>query len=238
MYNEKIESLISIALADGELSEKEKQILFQKAQDEGIDPEEFKKVLEKRLFETQKKQRINIKGKNSPSNDTKSSEEEHDWKYYQKKYAEEIQLHYEKQKRRKYPEDFEWKKIIPTTTQEAIGAMAFASMYLGDMNEKRGAQAALARIIQLCENDFLEDEQVQSVLPIYQNKLKQQEEKDASEKRDIEKENHLEVIIKGILWIVVLVLLVLQIIFWGWWTILTGLITIAVAGIIQLVVLD
>ena len=31
MYNEQIENLINLALADGELTEKEKQILFKKA---------------------------------------------------------------------------------------------------------------------------------------------------------------------------------------------------------------
>ena len=239
MHNEKIESLISIALADGELSEKERQILFQKAQDEGIDLEEFKKVLEQRLFEAQKNQRINIKGKKSPSDKPKSSEDEHDWKYYQKKYAEEMQLHYEKQEnRKKYYDDFEWKNIIPTTAQEAIGAMAFASMYLGDMNEKRGAQATLKRIIELCENDFCEDEKVKSVLPKYKNALKRQEDKEASDERDSEEQYRREARNKKILWIIVLILLILQIIFWGWWTILTGLITIAVAGIIHLFVLD
>jgi hypothetical protein len=37
MYNEKIENLINFALADGELTEKEKQILFKKAEEAGID---------------------------------------------------------------------------------------------------------------------------------------------------------------------------------------------------------
>ena len=235
MYNEKIESLISIALVDGELSEKERQILFQKAQEEGIDLEEFKKVLEQRLFEAQKNQRINIKGKKSPSDKPKSSEDEHDWKYYQKKYAEEMQIHYEKQeKRRKYYDDFEWKNIIPTTAQEAIGAMAFACMYLGDMHEGRGAQSTLKRVIELCKNDFREDGKVQKVLPQYKNALKQQEEKEASKEHRRGENYQRYVKNKRILWIVVLVLLVLQIIFWGWWTILTGIITVVIAGIIHL----
>ena len=36
MYNEKIENLINFALSDGELTEKEKQILFKKAEEAGI----------------------------------------------------------------------------------------------------------------------------------------------------------------------------------------------------------
>ena len=54
MYNEKIENLINLALADGELTEKEKQILFKKAEAAGIDLDEFEMVLEAKLFEKQK----------------------------------------------------------------------------------------------------------------------------------------------------------------------------------------
>ena len=53
MYNEQIENLIKIALYDGEISEKEKQVLFRKAEAEGIDLDEFEMVLEGRLFEKQ-----------------------------------------------------------------------------------------------------------------------------------------------------------------------------------------
>lgn len=51
MYSEKIEALIQAALADGELSEKEKQILFKRAQDEGVDLDEFEMVLNAKLYE-------------------------------------------------------------------------------------------------------------------------------------------------------------------------------------------
>ncbi|MGH1516179.1 hypothetical protein [Chryseobacterium sp. JK1] len=51
MYNEKLERLIELALADGELTEKEKQVLFKNAESEGIDLDEFEIVLEARLFE-------------------------------------------------------------------------------------------------------------------------------------------------------------------------------------------
>ena len=53
MYNEQIENLINLALADGELSEKEKQILFKKAEAAGIDLDEFEMVLEAKLHEKQ-----------------------------------------------------------------------------------------------------------------------------------------------------------------------------------------
>ena len=54
MYNEKIENLIKAALADGVLTEKEKQILFKNAQAQGMDLDEFEMVLDARLVELEK----------------------------------------------------------------------------------------------------------------------------------------------------------------------------------------
>lgn len=54
MYNEQLEQLIDAALADGVLTEKEKQILFKKAQTMGIDLDEFEMVLDARLVKLQK----------------------------------------------------------------------------------------------------------------------------------------------------------------------------------------
>ena len=54
MYNEQLEKLIELALADGELTEKEKQVLFKRAETEGIDLDEFEMVLEARIFEKTK----------------------------------------------------------------------------------------------------------------------------------------------------------------------------------------
>lgn len=49
MYNEELEQLITIALEDGVLTEKEKQVLYKKAQSLGIDRDEFEMVLNSRL---------------------------------------------------------------------------------------------------------------------------------------------------------------------------------------------
>ena len=54
MYNEQLEQLIDAALADGELTEKEKQILFKKAQAMGVDLDEFEMVLDARLVKMKK----------------------------------------------------------------------------------------------------------------------------------------------------------------------------------------
>lgn len=60
MYGEKIEGLIKAALADGVLTEKEKQVLFKRAQEEGIDLDEFEMVLDARLIEVQKEEKEKI----------------------------------------------------------------------------------------------------------------------------------------------------------------------------------
>lgn len=54
MYSEQLEKLIELALADGELTEKEKQILFKRAEAEGIDLDEFEIVLDAKVFEKTK----------------------------------------------------------------------------------------------------------------------------------------------------------------------------------------
>lgn len=53
MYNEKIEALIKAALADGVLTEKEKQVLFKKAYEQGIDLDEFEIIMDAKLLEAQ-----------------------------------------------------------------------------------------------------------------------------------------------------------------------------------------
>ena len=54
MYNEKLEALITAALADGVLTDKEKNLLFKKAEAMGIDRDEFDLVLEGRLAKRKK----------------------------------------------------------------------------------------------------------------------------------------------------------------------------------------
>ena len=56
MISENLNSLIEFALVDGELSEKEKQILFKKAESEGIDLDEFEMILNAKLFKIKQSQ--------------------------------------------------------------------------------------------------------------------------------------------------------------------------------------
>lgn len=58
MYSDNLESLISAALADGVLTDKERSILMRKAEEEGIDADEFEMVLDARLVELQKKKEL------------------------------------------------------------------------------------------------------------------------------------------------------------------------------------
>jgi len=51
MYSEKLEKLIEMSLLDGVLTEKEKSVLFKKAEAEGIDLDEFEIYLDARLYE-------------------------------------------------------------------------------------------------------------------------------------------------------------------------------------------
>ena len=55
MYSEKLEALISAALADGVLTEKEKQVLFKRAEAEGVDLDEFEIILNERLLAAKQK---------------------------------------------------------------------------------------------------------------------------------------------------------------------------------------
>ena len=69
MYNEQIENLINLALADGKLTEKEKQILFKKAEAAGIDLDEFEMVLDAKLFEKQQTVKASAPSVAAPKSD-------------------------------------------------------------------------------------------------------------------------------------------------------------------------
>lgn len=54
MYSKQLAKLIELALVDGKLTEKEKQILFKKAASEGIDLDEFEMILDAKFYEWNK----------------------------------------------------------------------------------------------------------------------------------------------------------------------------------------
>ena len=58
-YNEELEQLIEIALTDGTLTDKKKDVIFKKAQALGVDIDELEMVLEARVYKLQKEQQAN-----------------------------------------------------------------------------------------------------------------------------------------------------------------------------------
>lgn len=69
MYNEQLEKLIEMALMDGELTEKEKQVLFKKAEAMGVDLDEFEMVLEAKLYEKTQAMNQETQAKAAPKSD-------------------------------------------------------------------------------------------------------------------------------------------------------------------------
>jgi hypothetical protein len=62
MYQEEIEKLIQYAFVDGNISQKEREILVRKAVDNGIDKDEFEMVLDARIYELNKNQQSSVDG--------------------------------------------------------------------------------------------------------------------------------------------------------------------------------
>jgi hypothetical protein len=52
MYSEQIENMIRLAIIDGQITEKEWEVLLKKATEAGIDLDEFKMIVEARLYES------------------------------------------------------------------------------------------------------------------------------------------------------------------------------------------
>ena len=73
IYSKRIEVLINAALADGEITEKERAVLINRAKEEGIDPDEFEMVLDARCLElnTVKKGEVETKEEKEQKNQDK-----------------------------------------------------------------------------------------------------------------------------------------------------------------------
>lgn len=71
LYDATIEQLINCALIDGELSEKEKQVLLKRAEAQGIDLDEFEMVLNARLMELRKEKRTTSAPKSDKLGETR-----------------------------------------------------------------------------------------------------------------------------------------------------------------------
>ncbi len=78
-YSDNLEELISMAVADGKITGKERKALLRRAMDEGIDPDEFEMVLESRLRDvsiaaTDKGEVLDMEGRRSIMSSEKLAE--------------------------------------------------------------------------------------------------------------------------------------------------------------------
>lgn len=72
---EKLEKLIVYAIADGVVTEKEREILFRNAKEEGVDLDEFEMILEGRLFEKQQELKVSNIPQTTSATQSKSNKE-------------------------------------------------------------------------------------------------------------------------------------------------------------------
>lgn len=66
MYPEEIEKLIQYALMDGNVSAKDREVLYKKAIDAGIDKDEFEMVLNARIYEFNKNRQSSVDQQSEP----------------------------------------------------------------------------------------------------------------------------------------------------------------------------
>lgn len=143
--------------------------------------------------------------------------------YYQKQYQADYALNHDL-----------WDGIIPECSAEMAGALLFCKHHSNDWHYNDKIIATLRRLVEVCEMDYTDAPEVQKILPSVKQILQEKEENDR-------KKAHKEKILKKvryIVWLVVLVLIILQAIFWGWWTILSGIITLVIAVIINNLVFE
>ena len=77
LYDAQLEKLIDLALMDGVLTDKERQILIKKATQLGIDPDEFEMVLDARLYA--RKQELAVAPPKTTSKRRKDEEDDEDY---------------------------------------------------------------------------------------------------------------------------------------------------------------
>lgn len=81
LYSDHLESLIDMALSDGVLTDKEKQVLYKKAQEECIDLDEFEMVLNARLYKRQNKSKTSQSGATRSSSPLSNQDSQPHTKY-------------------------------------------------------------------------------------------------------------------------------------------------------------
>lgn len=145
--------------------------------------------------------------------------------------------YYQKQYQASYDQDeeFSWDSIIPECPAEMTGALRFCKQHIDDEN---AAISTLHRLVETCEMDYTDAPEVQKILPSIRQILKKNDEEEKKNANERARREAIKKKVNLIMWIFVLILIILQVIFWGWWTILSGAATLVFVGFIYFIIDD
>lgn len=122
--------------------------------------------------------------------------------------------------------DVIWDKIIPENAAEMLGALMFCKAHKTNSEAIR----TLRRLMELCRLYYADDNEINRFLPSVKQTLKEYEITEAKEQK---KEESKELRKKIFIWIWValcVILIIVQAIFWGLWTLLSGAVTVVIFG--------
>jgi len=123
-----------------------------------------------------------------------------------------------------------WDGIIPESAVEMAGALLFCKQHTHYECEIK----TLRRLVEMCEMDYTDAPEVQKVMPGVKTLLAEIDETNQKKAQKAELFKKIRIS----LWILAAVLVIIQAIFWGWWTILSGIVTVVIIGLINLLALD
>lgn len=115
-----------------------------------------------------------------------------------------------------------WDNIIPENAEEMIGALMFCKVHKDDSS----VVETLKRLHELCSLHYADNEEINKILPSTQQILKQYaDDKAKKNKKESRSKKRRRIAI-----ISCIVLILIQVLCLGWWSILSGAATIAVFG--------
>lgn len=115
-----------------------------------------------------------------------------------------------------------WDNIIPENAEEMIGALMFCKVH----KDNSSVVETLKRLHELCSLHYADNEEINKILPSTQQILKQYaDDKAKKNKKESRGKKRRRIAI-----ISCIVLILIQVLCLGWWSILSGAATIAVFG--------
>lgn len=115
-----------------------------------------------------------------------------------------------------------WDNIIPENAEEMIGALMFCKVH----KDNSSVVETLKRLHELCSLHYADNEEINKILPSTQQILKQYaDDKAKKNKKESRSKKRRRIAI-----ISCIVLILIQVLCLGWWSILSGAATIAVFG--------